>query len=165
MDVVEKRRIEKQRSQVALHEAETFTQAARDFLANHTVRKTGQEPRRWRETARLLVLHYPLDGEEPTVIKGGLCARSKVRELISIAGYERLRERDHLARAVVGAVRGHREPGQPDISGCKAISNERPVQESRLPTSSIKCSSAKKMFMHSRSDLPCRRRAQPSDCP
>jgi integrase len=50
--------------------SDTFAAAALLFVEEH-VRKT----RRWRETARILGLAYPVDGGEPTVIAGSLAAR------------------------------------------------------------------------------------------
>jgi hypothetical protein len=75
-DVIAVQRVQRQRRRVGIREAgaSSFGQAVRDFLAGHKVRKTGKRPRRWRETASLLGLRYPLDGSEPTVVKGGLCA-------------------------------------------------------------------------------------------
>jgi len=51
IDVLAVQRVEKQRRRTAVLGAHTFGQAARDFLAGHTVRKTGQRPRRWKERA------------------------------------------------------------------------------------------------------------------
>src|SRR5437868_3116767 len=81
VDLVAVLRVQRQRRRLDITEADakSFEQAARDFLKNHTVRKTGQRPKRWRETASLLGLYYPLDGKEPTVVKGGLCAQWRDR--------------------------------------------------------------------------------------
>src|SRR5262249_61362195 len=49
---------------------DTFAAAALLFIEEH-VRKT----RRWRETARILGLNYPVNGGEPTVVVGGLASR------------------------------------------------------------------------------------------
>src|SRR5262245_55034733 len=46
VDVVAVQRAEKQRVRATVMGAYTFVQAAQDFLAGHTVRKTGQKPRR-----------------------------------------------------------------------------------------------------------------------
>ena len=76
VDVVAAQRVRRHLKRVAVREfgANTFGKAVRDFIKGHTVRKTGQRPRRWKETASLLGLRYPADGGEPTIIKGGLCA-------------------------------------------------------------------------------------------
>jgi integrase len=76
VDLVVTQRVQRQRKHVVIGEAgsKSFSQAARDFLANHRVRRTGQKPKRWRETASLLGLRYPLTGGDPLVVKGGLCA-------------------------------------------------------------------------------------------
>ena len=81
VDLVAVQRVQRQRRRLDISEAEakSFEQAARDFLQNHTVRKTGERPKRWRETASLLGLYYSLDGREPTVIKGGLCVQWRDR--------------------------------------------------------------------------------------
>ena len=81
VDLIAAQRVQQQRRRLNISEAEakSFSQAARDFLKNHKVRKTGERPRRWRETASLLGLYYPLDGSEPTVIRGGLCAQWRDR--------------------------------------------------------------------------------------
>src|SRR5262249_26012474 len=57
--------VEKQRRRVVAIEkaSNTFAAAARQFLDEHKVRRSGQKPRGWRETARLLGLDYPADGE------------------------------------------------------------------------------------------------------
>lgn len=80
-DLVAEQRVQRQRRRLNITEAEahSFGQATRDFLKNHTVRKTGEKPKRWRETASLLGLYYPLDGKEPTVVKGGLCEQWRDR--------------------------------------------------------------------------------------
>ena len=44
--------------------------------------------RRWRETARLLGLAYPLTGGEPTPIRGGLCERWNDKPVAEIDGHD-----------------------------------------------------------------------------
>ena len=62
----------------------TFAAAARDFIEQYASKKT----RRWRETARLLGLAYPLTGGEPTPIKGGLCERWSDKPIAEIDGHD-----------------------------------------------------------------------------
>src|SRR5262249_46659742 len=75
-DVIGEVRAERQRQRTAMEQrvANNFTTCLREFLVEHKVRKRGTRPRRWRETARVLGLDYPLGAEpdsEPQVIKGG----------------------------------------------------------------------------------------------
>jgi len=59
----------------------TLPRHVRDYVEEQARPKT----RRWRETARMLGLDYPLKGEgEPDVIKGGLCTRWRERLPASI---------------------------------------------------------------------------------
>jgi integrase len=62
----------------------TFAAAAKDFIEQYAREKT----RRWRETARLLGLAYPLTGGEPTMIKGGLCGRWNDKPIAEIDGHD-----------------------------------------------------------------------------
>jgi integrase len=67
------------------HQADTdsFADAVRLFVDRHARPKT----RRWRETARMLGLEYPLDGDgEPTTIKGSLFDRWSDRPIAEIDG-------------------------------------------------------------------------------
>jgi len=74
--VAEKRR---QKHAAAAAAANTFPALAMRFIHEHAKPKT----RRWKDTARLLGLAYPEEGE-PTEIKGGLSARWHDRELNAI---------------------------------------------------------------------------------
>ena len=60
-DVVAEHFADKQRRRAdqADKDDNTFASAARDFIEKHARPKT----RRWKETARLLGLEYPADGE------------------------------------------------------------------------------------------------------
>jgi integrase len=64
-----------------------FARAVADYAENYLIKKTGQRPRTWRETAKFLGLQYPRDDDgEPTVIPGGLCelwAEKALREIDS----------------------------------------------------------------------------------
>jgi integrase len=66
----------RQRAEVADRAANAFGAAAREFFADHKVKKWGTRPRRWRGDARLLGLDYPRGCDpaqtEPEVIRGGL---------------------------------------------------------------------------------------------
>jgi integrase len=75
VDVIALRSAEKHRKRITLLEnsANTFAIGARDFIDEHTVRKTGKKPRRWRENARMLGLDYSSD--EPTIIRGSIADR------------------------------------------------------------------------------------------
>lgn len=84
IDVVAVRQSEKRRRQTSKGaDAGTYAAAARDFVDRHARPKT----RRWRETARMLGLEYPLDGDgEPTTIKNGLCDRWSEKPITEIDG-------------------------------------------------------------------------------
>ena len=76
LDVISEQRVNKARRRADVKErwANTYDQAVRDFIDNHIVAKSGKKPRRWRESARMLGLDYPAEGE-PTVIVRGLIDR------------------------------------------------------------------------------------------
>ncbi|MGE0750822.1 MAG: tyrosine-type recombinase/integrase [Variibacter sp.] len=78
----------------------TFAAGARDFVEEHARPKT----RRWRETARLLGLVYPLDGGEPTVARGSLADRWADRPAREIDGHD-----------IYGAVDEARRTGVPGL--------------------------------------------------
>jgi integrase len=105
LDVVAQHQTEKRRRRTAAQErgANTFAQAARDFIDHHKVGKTGQKPRRWRENARMLGLSFPIAGGEPTVIRRGLCERWEEKSIADIDG-------DSIY-GVVDEVRRHGVPG------------------------------------------------------
>jgi integrase len=77
VDVIGEVRTERQRqrSELLQRGVNTFAACLREFLVDHKVKKRGTYPRRWRETARVLGLDFPIDAKpdsEPRVIKGGL---------------------------------------------------------------------------------------------
>jgi integrase len=74
----------RQKSEHEIRAKNTFAAAARDFIEQYASKKT----RRWRETARLLGLAYPLTGGEPTQIKGGLCERWSDKPIAEIDGHD-----------------------------------------------------------------------------
>jgi integrase len=78
IDVVADHRVNKlgRKRLSARNSASTFPDEARRFVDEYKVEKgsrRGQQPRTWRETAKLLGLDYPVKGSEPTVVKGSLC--------------------------------------------------------------------------------------------
>ena len=82
IDVIAVRRSERHRHQTnKAADADTFAGAVRAFVDRHARPKT----RRWRETARMLGLEYPPDGE-PATIKGSLCDRWSDRPAAEIDG-------------------------------------------------------------------------------
>jgi len=74
----------RQKSEHEIRAKSTFAAAARDFIEQYASKKT----RRWRETARLLGLAYPLTGGEPTPIKAGLCQRWNDKPIAEIDGHD-----------------------------------------------------------------------------
>ena len=74
----------RQKSEHETRAKSTFAAAARDFIEQYASKKT----RRWRETARLLGLAYPLTGGEPTPIKAGLCQRWNDKPIAEIDGHD-----------------------------------------------------------------------------
>jgi integrase len=64
-----------------------FAHAVANYAENYLIKETGERPRTWRKTARLLGLQYP-DGDdgEPTVIANGLCDRWAHKALREIDG-------------------------------------------------------------------------------
>jgi integrase len=84
LDVVAEHFASKRRRREELETAgdNTFAAKARAFIEEHARPKT----RRWRETARLLGLDYPVNGGEATEVKGGLVARWRARQLADIDG-------------------------------------------------------------------------------
>jgi hypothetical protein len=86
VDVVADLRVSKQRRQIAIKERGTnaFAAAARDFIDDYTVRKTGQKPRRWREDARMLGLDYALAGGDTPIWKLESCVPLSIMWCASI---------------------------------------------------------------------------------
>ena len=74
----------RQKSEHETRAKSTFAAAVRDFIEQYARKKT----RRWRETARLLGLAYPVPGGEPTPIRGGLCERWKDKPIAEIDGHD-----------------------------------------------------------------------------
>jgi integrase len=84
IDVVAVRKSDKSRIRARAMErgANTFALSARDFVDRHASQKT----RRWRETARMLGLDYPLTGGEPNIVKNGLADRWSDKAIAEING-------------------------------------------------------------------------------
>jgi integrase len=80
--------------------ATAFGPLVRLYVAEHARPRT----RRWRETACVLGLRYPLDGGEPAEIKGGLAQRWADKPITSFDG--------HDIHAVVDEARRRGTPGR-----------------------------------------------------
>jgi integrase len=100
--IAEKRR---GRGADGMRAANTFGRAARDFIEQHKVKRTGKRPRRWREIARVLGLDYPVAGAEPTTIKGGLSDRWRDKPIAEINGRD--------IHAIIDEARCFAIPGLP----------------------------------------------------
>ena len=74
----------RQKSEHETRAKSTFAAAARDFIDEYASKKT----RRWRETARLLGLAYPVSGGEPSLIRGGLCERWSDKPITEVDGHD-----------------------------------------------------------------------------
>jgi integrase len=100
-DVIAEHFADRQRRRERLETAgdNTFAAKARTFIEEHAKPKT----RRWRETARVLGLSYPLDGGEPTELKGSLVARWRDKQIAEIDG--------HDIHEVVSEAKKHAIPG------------------------------------------------------
>jgi integrase len=95
----------RRRAEGQKRQANTFGQAASDFIEQHKVRRTGKRPRRWREIARVLGIDYPASGGEPSAIKGGLAERWNDKAIAEIDG--------HDIHAIVDEARRTAIPGLP----------------------------------------------------
>jgi integrase len=88
--------------------ANAFPVLVRQFIAEHAQPKT----RRWRETARLLGLHYAKDGGAPTVIPNGLCDRWAAQPIAAISGDDIHRVVDDTRRRGVPGLVRHKSQGE-----------------------------------------------------
>jgi len=86
VDVIAVRRTERHRKRISMMEfsANTFGDAAKEFIEERVVRKTGEKPRRWIEDARILGLDYSKG--EAAVIKGGLAYRYRDKPVAEFDG-------------------------------------------------------------------------------
>jgi integrase len=101
-------------------DANTFAALARRFIDEHKVRKTGERPRRWRDSARMLGLDYGNDGEAPTLIAHGLAARWRERAVTGIDGGDLYGVVNEARRTgIPGLPRGrrHDQSGLSDTQG------------------------------------------------
>jgi integrase len=111
VDVVTEHHARRHRERTAAAEtaANTFAAAARQFFADHKVKRWGTRPRRWRGDARLLGLDWPRDCDpattEPRVIPGGLADRWRDRAVADVD--------DDDVYTVVDEARRHGVPGLP----------------------------------------------------
>jgi integrase len=105
IDVVAELAVSKQRHRIEREQVgeNTFGTLLRKFFAEHKVHKTGQRPRRWRETARTLGLIYPADGD-PVETTGGLAQRWADKPVSEID--------PHHVYQVIDEARHHGIPGR-----------------------------------------------------
>lgn len=117
IDVIAERGKEKRRKgdERLANSANTFAQAAMDFISEHKVRRSGQKPRRWRETAKLLGLTYSESGE-PTVVKNSLCDRWRDRGVREVTPDDIYDVIDEASRHGVPGM-GRRNKGVSDSRG------------------------------------------------
>src|SRR5262249_13763352 len=98
-----------ERVAAAQRSASSFDVAAREFFADHRVKRWGTRPRRWRGDARLLGLDWPRDCDPATtergVKPGSLADRWRDRPVAEIT--------DDDIFAVVDEARRHGVPGLP----------------------------------------------------
>jgi integrase len=87
-DVIAERRAERQHRVSARIDAERakFPSAVRNYIEREA--RGRKKNRGWRNTAALLGLAYPDDGDEPTLIPGGLAERWADRDVASITSDE-----------------------------------------------------------------------------
>lgn len=92
LDVIEEHKAAQRRQHAAAlqRSASLFGAAAREFFADHKVKRWNTRPRRWRGDARLLGLRYPPQCDpattEPEVIAGGLVASWADKPVADIDG-------------------------------------------------------------------------------
>jgi integrase len=79
-----KARRHRQRVEIEERKASTFGTAVRDYIKEYARPKT----RNWRETARVLGLLYPKNGDDPVEIKGGLAQRWGAKSAREIDGHD-----------------------------------------------------------------------------
>jgi integrase len=110
IDVIEFYKADRSRKKADAVEraANTFGSAVREFFVDHRTRKWGARPRRWRASARMLGLDWPLDCDdptkvEPTVRRGSLADTWCAKPLVEIDG--------HDVHGVVDQARKHGIPG------------------------------------------------------
>jgi integrase len=99
----------RERAEQEERHAGAFAASVRSFIDEHAKPKT----RNWREVAKLLGLHYPLDGGEPTETKGGLLQRWADKPIRDIDGHDIWNVIDEARRIGVPGLEA-RNPGKSD---------------------------------------------------
>jgi integrase len=107
-----KARKHRERAEQEERHAGAFAACVRSFIDEHAKPKT----RNWREVAKLLGLHYPLDGGEPTETKGGLLQRWADKPIRKIDGHDIWNVIDEARRIGVPGL----EARNPDKSDARA---------------------------------------------
>jgi integrase len=110
-DPVSEHKARKHRERAEQNErlAGAFAASVRSYIDEHAKPKT----RNWREVAKLLGLHYPLDGGEPTETKGGLLQRWADKAIRDIDGHDIWNVIDEARRIGVPGLEA-RNPGKSD---------------------------------------------------
>jgi integrase len=113
-DVIADHRARRHRQRAELKDLaeNTFGALVRRFVDEHARTKT----RRWRDSAMMLGLRYPLDGGEPTVNRRGLAERWAARPARSIDGHDVYIVLDEAHRVAVPGVIPH----NPSLSEARA---------------------------------------------
>jgi integrase len=96
-----KRRERVERDQI---NGSTFGTLVRQFIDEHTVPKKGRKPRRWRETARVLGLVYPLNGGKPSESLDGLAQRWRDKPVSEIDAHHVYQAVDEARRRGIAGI-------------------------------------------------------------
>jgi integrase len=107
-----KARKHRERAEQEERHAGAFAACVRSYIDEHAKPKT----RNWREVAKLLGLHYPLDGGEPTETKGGLLQQWAAKPIRDIDGHDIWNVIDEARRIGVPGL----EARNPDKSEARA---------------------------------------------
>jgi integrase len=107
-----KARRHRERAEREEQHAGAFAACVRNYIDEHAKPKT----RNWREVAKVLGLHYPLDGDEPTETKGGLLQRWADKPVRKIDGHDIWNVIDEARRIGVPGL----EARNPDKSDARA---------------------------------------------
>jgi integrase len=99
----------RERAEQDERQAGAFAASVRSFIDEHAKPKT----RNWREVAKLLGLHYPLDDGEPRETKGGLLQRWGDKPVRDIDGHDIWNVIDEARRIGVPGLEA-RSPGKSD---------------------------------------------------
>ena len=104
-----KARKHRERAEQDERHAGAFAASVCSFIDEHAKPKT----RNWREVAKLLGLHYPLDGGEPAETKGGLLQQWAAKPIRDIDGHDIWNVIDEARRIGVPGLEA-RNPGKSD---------------------------------------------------